>query len=601
MLCRKITAQKPVFLFLRPKIAVIQFDSATKFLPQMRNFQQRKFIVCSILFSLLALFILPNPSFSQKRKAKSKKELKAAKEAAAQMVARLQGHVAILASDSLEGRRTGTAGEEKAVDYLVKQYQAMGIGFPASLGKYVQPFTIDEGKIAAPNASLQVGTMQMTWGKDYFAPAFSKETVFGSSSSLALMESGSPWWINLKDSIAAHGNNPHFLWDGWLRTTAEQAAAKGASLVIFYSENAELPFAFNSKDRAPKLAIPVLALTPEGYKAAGLQADASPYLEGNVAFAPKTRTGHNVVAWLNNNAPLTIVLGAHLDHLGYGEDENSRHTGAPAIHNGADDNASGTATLLELARQLQQNGSKSFNYLFTHFSGEELGLFGSKYLAEHLPAEAGAINYMMNMDMVGRLDPTTKTLTIGGLGTSPSWGSIIPGVSQTGLTYKIDSSGTGPSDHTSFYRKDLPVLFFFTGLHTDYHKPSDDAELLNYEGMATIVKLLMQIIDNSSTQDKLAFTKTREQSMGTARFKVSLGIMPDYTFSGTGVKADGVIDNRPGQKAGMQTGDIILQLGDYLITGMDTYMDALSRFNKGDKTQITVKRGADVKALAIEF
>ncbi len=556
----------------------------------------------SFLSAILMLMLaVPQPTLAQKEKKKSRKAIKAEAQARQTLIQRLQTHASILASDSLEGRRTGTPGEAKAVDYLVGVYRQMQIPAATSLGNYIQPFSIDEGKLPADKSYLKISDKPLQWGEDFFTPAFSAEKKVSATTAVAILEHNSPWWINITDTVAANTNNPHFLWDGWLRSTAEAAAQKGATAVVLYQTSGDMAFAYNPKDRAPQLAIPVWVVTPAGCRKAGINMEAAPYLEGNVAFAPKTRTGHNVVAWLDNGAPMTLVLGAHLDHLGYGEDENSRHTGAPAIHNGADDNASGTSALLELARLLKQKGSKSYNYLFTHFSGEELGLFGSKYLAEHLPAEAKNINYMMNMDMVGRLDKTSPTLTIGGLGTSPAWGSLIPTAAQSGITYKIDSSGTGPSDHTSFYRKDIPVLFFFTGLHTDYHKPSDDANLLNYEGMATIVGLLQQIIDNSATNGKLAFAKTREQSMGTARFKVSLGIMPDYTFSGTGVKADGVIDNRPGQKAGMQTGDIILQLGDYLITGMDTYMEALSRFNKGDKTRITVKRANEVKELGIEF
>ena len=540
-----------------------------------------------------------SPVFAQKKK--SKKQLKTEASAKEETLTRLQNDVYVLASDSLEGRRTGTEGERKAVAYIISQYQHAGISFLPSLGAYDQPFSIDEGKLPANDAYFRLSDKSMVWGEDYFTPAFSAAQKLSGSSAVAILESNSPWWINITDSVVMNANNPHFLWDGWLRATAEQAAKKGATAVVLFVTQGQMPFGFNPKDRSPQLNIPVWILTPAGSQKAGINMEAAPYIDGMVAFAPKTRTGHNVIAWIDNKAPLTVVLGAHLDHLGYGEDENSRHTGGPAIHNGADDNASGTASLLELARQLKSNGNKGYNYLFTHFSGEELGLFGSKYVADHLPSEAGTISYMMNMDMVGRLDKANPTLTIGGLGTSPAWGTVIPTAAQTALTYKIDSSGTGPSDHTSFYRKDIPVLFFFTGLHTDYHKPSDDANLINYEGMATVVDLLQTIINNSEGQGKLVFAKTREQAMGTSRFKVSLGIMPDYTFSGTGVRADGVIDNRPGQKAGMQTGDVILQLGDFLITGMDTYMEALSRFNKGDKTMITVKRGNDMKEMPIEF
>ena len=167
---------------------------------------------------------------------------------------------------------------------------------------------------------------------------------------------------------------------------------------------------------------------------------------------------------------------------------------------------------------------------------------------------------------------------------------------------KFDSSGTGPSDHSSFYRKDIPVLFFFTGLHTDYHKPSDDFDKINYVGQLQIVKYILSIIDASASRGKLAFTKTRETQTGTtARFSVTMGIMPDYTFSGNGVRVDGITDGRPAQKAGIQTGDVIVQLGEHNTLSMEAYMQALSKFKKGDKATVKYKRGNDLGETEVQF
>jgi hypothetical protein len=248
---------------------------------------------------------------------------------------------------------------------------------------------------------------------------------------------------------------------------------------------------------------------------------------------------------------------------------------------------------------LKEKQDKKYNYLFLHFSGEELGLYGSKYFAETPTIDLKKVSYMINLDMVGRLNDSSKALTVGGIGTSPAWSTLVQ--PSNDFTLKVDSSGTGPSDHTSFYRKDIPVLFFFTGLHTDYHKPSDDAELINYDGVVKIIQYIGNIIDQSPAETQLAFTKTREQSMGGRGFKVSIGIMPDYTWPGQGVKADGVIDGRPAKKAGLQAGDVILQLGEHLITGVDTYMQALNRFEKGQTTTITFKRGNEVLEEKITF
>jgi Zn-dependent M28 family amino/carboxypeptidase len=316
-----------------------------------------------------------------------------------------------------------------------------------------------------------------------------------------------------------------------------------------------------------------------------------------------------VAGYIDNGAAHTVILGAHFDHLGYGEDGNSRHTAhGTAIHNGADDNASGTAALIELARMLKAGTAKNNNYLFLAFSGEELGLYGSKYFTDNPTIDLKTTNYMINMDMVGRLNDSTKVLTVGGYGTSPSWGAIysrydmIHSKPPGSLNFKYDSSGTGPSDHTSFYRKDIPVLFYFTGLHTDYHKPTDDADKINYDGEKLIIEHIVSLIQSLNENPKLAFLKTREaQTTTAARFSVSMGIMPDYTYAGNGVKADGVSEGKPAQKAGLQAGDVILQIGDYNISSLENYMQSLGKFKKGDKAKVKYKRGNDVLETLVEF
>ena len=204
--------------------------------------------------------------------------------------------------------------------------------------------------------------------------------------------------------------------------------------------------------------------------------------------------------------------------------------------------------------------------------------------------------------MVGRMNDSSKTITVGGYGTSPTWKTMIDGIKKKPFNIRYDSSGSGPSDHTSFYRKDIPVLFFFTGLHTDYHKPSDDADKINYLGQLQIVKFIQQLIEGDKQQERLAFTKTREQQTGTsARFSVSMGIMPDYTFSGNGVRVDGVSENRPAKKAGITTGDIVKQMGDFKTSSVESYMQVLSKFKKGDKTTVTILRGEKEISFEIIF
>ncbi|MGB3008227.1 MAG: M20/M25/M40 family metallo-hydrolase, partial [Chitinophagaceae bacterium] len=410
--------------------------------------------------------------------------------------------------------------------------------------------------------------------------------------------------FDLKEQLEENRNNPHFDLANYIYTNCKKAKDKGASAIILYNTSSiEDKIAFDTKDKSEQLAVPVIFVSKEKALQYFKDVIATLEIKFTTSISEKKRTGHNVVGYIDNGAPSTVILGAHFDHLGYGEDGNSRKTGKePAIHNGADDNASGIAALIELSRKLKVAKEKNNNYLFIAFSGEELGLWGSKYFTEHPTVELKTVNYMINMDMVGRLSDSSKTVTIGGFGTSPTWSSVISAQPNSIFNVKIDSSGTGPSDHTSFYRKDIPVLFYFTGLHTDYHTPGDDADKINYKGIVKIVDNIKYVIGSLNDNPKLAFTKTREtQTTSSARFSVSMGIMPDYTFSGTGVKADGVSEGKPAQKAGLQAGDIILQLGDYTISSLENYMQALGKFKKGDKVKVKIKRGNEMLEKTVEF
>ena len=314
------------------------------------------------------------------------------------------------------------------------------------------------------------------------------------------------------------------------------------------------------------------------------------------------RKGINVIGFLDNSAVNTIVIGAHYDHLGLGHDHNSLDANPEdKIHNGADDNASGTSGVLALAKYFSENNVKeNYNFLFICFSGEELGLLGSKKWCDNPTIDLTKINYMINMDMIGRLNDSTKKLLIYGVGTSPTW---VPLLEKTNAYFsiKMDSSGIGPSDQTSFYLKDIPVLHFFTGQHSDYHKPTDDVEKINLAGEKKVLEYIVDLINQTNSLPKLTFAKTASPVSTKSKYKVTLGVMPDYTFEGTGMRIDGVTDNKPAFKAGIKTGDIIIELGGQKINNVQDYMKALSGFNKGDKTIVGVKRGDENLSLALEF
>ena len=326
-----------------------------------------------------------------------------------------------------------------------------------------------------------------------------------------------------------------------------------------------------------------------------------PHSEASFTESEDSRTviGRNVLGYIDNKAERTIVIGAHYDHLGYGDLGGSLFRGEEKeIHNGADDNASGVAVMLNLAYRLRDH-NKNNNYFFMAFSGEELGLLGSNFFVKNSTVPIDKINYMFNMDMVGRLS-NEKTLAIYGTGTSPLFKQTVMSNNET---FKIieNESGVGPSDHTSFYLGDIPVLHFFTGQHSDYHKPTDDADKLNYEGMQLISDYIFTLISDLDDNVKLAFRKTASDETETPRFKVTLGVIPDYLFDGEGMRIDGVSEDKPAQKAGLQKGDVVVALGDYDVKHMMGYMQALSKFEEGNSTTVKVKRGDQVVSVEVTF
>ncbi|MBS1487498.1 MAG: M20/M25/M40 family metallo-hydrolase [Bacteroidetes bacterium] len=313
--------------------------------------------------------------------------------------------------------------------------------------------------------------------------------------------------------------------------------------------------------------------------------------------------GHNIVGFIDNGAAQTVIIGAHYDHLGLGENGGSLDANPHGkIHNGADDNASGTAGIIELARYFQKNKKKEkYNFLFISFSGEELGLFGSKYFTDHPTIDLSQVNYMINLDMVGRLDAATHGLAISGTGTSKEWETELKKLAGD-IKIKTDSAGIGPSDHTSFYLKNIPVLHFFTGAHSDYHKPSDDWQKINYEGEKQVLELIIKLVEDLDAAPRLSFLTTKNKSLSSSRsFKVTMGVMPSYTSSGEGLTVDGVTDGKPAQLAGIKAGDVIVQMGDIHIKDIQAYMEALGKFQKGQTVPVKVKRQGEEISLSVTF
>ena len=543
---------------------------------------------------LPVLLLVPILSYSQSKKKRKQVEDKAN----AELVANLVSHVKYLADDKLEGRRTGSKGEELAMQYIVGQYTQMGLE-PKGTNGYVQEFDINEGKQIDAVTNLKVEGKTLVLHEDYLPLAFCPNKKVAGSPAMALSESKQPWFKDLKEVLEENKTNPHFDVEEEIKKIVNTIYAKGATALFVYNSSAVTDnIQFNKNDKSGPTKIPVIYITKEGHTKYFSDNSATLDIELNVSFSDKKRKGRNIAAFINNHAANTVILGAHYDHLGYGEDPGALDTGH-VIHNGADDNASGTAALIELARMLKKAAPVHNNYLIINFSGEELGLLGSKYWAEH-PSMVITPNYMINMDMVGRYD-TAHKLNIGGFGTSPVWGEVLT-AEKNNLAFKFDSTGSGPSDHATFYRKDIPVMFLFTGSHSDYHKATDDWNKINYNGEKDIVKWVYHIIELADNKGKFAFTKTNDPQPGGSRaFRVTLGVMPDYGFTGTGMRIDGISAGKLAEKIGLQTGDVLLQLGEFKFVDVKTYSDVLSKFNKGDKTQLRIKRGSEEKIFDIVF
>jgi hypothetical protein len=315
----------------------------------------------------------------------------------------------------------------------------------------------------------------------------------------------------------------------------------------------------------------------------------------------------NVVAVLEGEGPHadeTIVIGAHYDHLGFGG-EGSFDPHSEVVHNGADDNASGTAALLEVARQLAARPEKlGRRVVFIAFTGEERGLYGSAhYVKEPLfPLEKTVA--MLNMDMVGRL--RDKKLIIQGVDTSAEFGPIIDGLNaEYGFELTKQTGGNGPSDHASFYPRDIPVMHFFTDLHDDYHRPSDDTDKVNFDGAAKIAEMVTRTAEAIAKLDARPSYVAVESSAGPTRDRSGsrpyFGSIPDFAQNQEGYALSGVTKGGPAEKAGLLAGDIIIRLGESKIGNLDDFDNALRKFKAGDKAPVTVRRGTEEITVEVEL
>ncbi|WP_437647094.1 M20/M25/M40 family metallo-hydrolase [Sorangium sp. So ce362] len=349
------------------------------------------------------------------------------------------------------------------------------------------------------------------------------------------------------------------------------------------------------------------AATPAAAKQAAAKAPAPKPLDGitveiTTQVTPRTAPASNVIGLLpardgSPHAGEYVVVGAHYDHLGHGGNAHSRAPGVHAVHPGADDNASGTAMLLEVARRFASLPARpDRNLLFIAFGAEEIGTIGSRHFVDHPPAPLGGIKpvvAMINADMVGRMQ--NDKLLVDGLGTSPDWKPIVDDAARgLGLALEFGAEGFGASDHTSFTASRVPVAFLFTGAHEDYHRPSDTADKINAAGVSRCAVLATRMALALSQRDaRMAFTDPPADPHrgGRGGFRASLGTLPDYVYQGPGVKLTGVRPDAPASRAGMQAGDVIVRIGAHAVTNIHDFMFALGDLEPGREVEIEVDRG----------
>ncbi|MBM3953215.1 MAG: M28 family peptidase [Planctomycetes bacterium] len=323
-------------------------------------------------------------------------------------------------------------------------------------------------------------------------------------------------------------------------------------------------------------------------------------IRGEILVERRETQARNVLAVLEGTgaegiAPTeTVVVGAHYDHLGFGGSESAA-PGVEAIHHGADDNASGTALLIEVARQLAAGGRLPRRVLFVAFSGEERGLLGSAHYAANPVIALADTVAMVNLDMVGRMEG--DKLIIHGTGTGSGLDALVDRLTAAhGFSVTKDPGGFGPSDHASFYAKKIPVLHVFSGTHGDYHRPTDTAEKINYDGMVRIARMVTDAVRELATgAERPAYIEVASRTFARGGDRPYFGSIPDFGRTAKGYALSGVAKDSPAAKGGLQGGDLVVRIGDSAVTGLDDFDSALRKYKGGDTVTVVVERdGAEV-------
>ncbi|MBA4250626.1 MAG: aminopeptidase [Chlorobiaceae bacterium] len=563
----------------------------------------------------------------------------------------IKAHIEFLASDKMMGRLPGTEQERITADYLKNEFISYGLkAFPNT--DYLQDFKFNKGVDIDKNSSFEITLndkkQTLELNKDFVVLPFSgtndfaAEVVFvGYGISAPKLNWDDYEGIDVTDKfVIALRNNPEydnprstFESQSSLRTKASIAQSKGAKGIIFingpFPQLDEDKFPEIRYDRAPgNLNFSVVFAKRESieklFSNQGLTIETvqqkmketmvpNSFLLKNTEIKIKTdvkeinATAINVFGYLEGNDPLLknefIVIGAHFDHLGMG-DYGSLHRGPEKlIHNGADDNASGTSGILELAQKFSaMKNELKRSIIFIGFSAEELGLLGSDYFVKNPPIPVEQMVMMVNLDMIGRLN-AENNLIVYGTGTSPEFKNILNEKNKFNFNLTFHDAGFGPSDHSSFYAKNIPVLFFFTGTHSDYHRPSDDFDKINFQGQQNILTYVFEVVNqiNSNNEKPVYVNVPRKENERSGALRVYVGTIPDFSHQGEGFKISGVNEGSPAKKAGIQADDVIISFGERKVNNIYDYMAAMQNYVPGDVVEVIVKRNNEEVKLKLEL
>jgi hypothetical protein len=556
--------------------------------------------------------------------------------------ARVQADVAFLASDDLKGRRAGTPEGDRAAAWVAEQFRRIGLAPGAGNGAWLQPFAFIDGVDLGPKNRLETAAgARKAWtaGTDFRPLAFSAagvaegDVVFAGYGIVAKDLGYDDYaGLDVKDRIVlvlrygpdGDDEKSSFSPFAALRFKAAVARDKGAKalLVVAGPLTKDVPddlvalrtdAAFSDAGVAAvsvrrSVAEALLAGSGRTLEAAQKAIDdakkpASFAVAGarvalNVDVTPRRASSANVIGLLEGADPAkrseVVVVGAHYDHLGLGGATSLATASGPQVHHGADDNASGVAALLEMARDLAaKRAALPRSVLFISFGAEELGTLGSLHFTKNPTVPWDSVVAMFNFDMVGRL--RESKLDVQGVGTSPAWkGYVESSNAEARLKLALLDGGFGPSDHSPFYAAKKPVLFAFTGAHADYHKPSDTADRVDSEGIVRVVRFMEPIVVAvAAAPERAAFAEVKGGAPaggGSRSFRVWVGGIPDFSEEGKGVKLSGVTGGSPAEKAGMLAGDTIVKFGDKELRNLYDYTYALQGRKPGDKVNVVVKR-----------